>query len=135
MVLASVTLAGWLAFAEEPAVERHPMEVERAVCSECHPGRWTEHDHLHGWDRLHRFPAVRDGALCGICHRKAFCAECHANKEEIKPSDKHKDRPWRESPHRGDYLTRHQIDAKINPAPCFRCHGRRNNETCRRCHR
>jgi hypothetical protein len=40
-----------------------------------------------------------------------------------------------EMPHRGDYITQHQIDGRINPAPCFRCHGRRNNERCAECHR
>jgi hypothetical protein len=27
------------------------------------------------------------------------------------------------------------IDGKIDPASCYRCHGRTNNEQCVQCHR
>ena len=33
--------------------------------------------------------------------------------------------------HRGDYLTRHAVEARSDPASCRKCHGQR---TCRSCH-
>jgi len=105
------------------------------VCSECHT-EWQEaYDHTAGFALGHRFYASSDQRVCETCHRPSFCAECHADKEEIKPSDKHKDAPWRQMPHLGDYLTRHQVDGRLNPASCFKCHGRRNDWRCVACHR
>jgi hypothetical protein len=37
-------------------------------------------------------------------------------------------------PHRGNYVTMHKIDGKVDPASCYRCHGRGNNERCMSCH-
>jgi hypothetical protein len=114
---------------------KHPVEVVKAVCSECHPDKWHDMDHDAGWYKIHRFRSVQRESVCGACHKESFCADCHADKEEIKPSDKYKDSPLREMPHRGDYLTQHKIDGKINPASCFRCHGRGNNRKCGLCHK
>ena len=47
---------------------------------------------------------------------ESFCSDCHAHREELKPSDKYKEYVTRDLPHRGDYLTQHQIDGRINPA-------------------
>jgi hypothetical protein len=116
---------------------KHPMEVQgMPTCSECHPDDWrAELDHRPGYFRKHKFYASRRKQACELCHAGAFCADCHTNKEELKPSDKFKDEPWRNGPHQGDYLNQHRIDGKINPASCFPCHGRKNNEQCRTCHR
>lgn len=114
--------------------ERHPMEVENGLCSECHDDKDYGIEHLPGWFGEHRFRAAQNNALCSMCHAQSFCADCHAGKEEMKPSDKFTESPLRGMPHRGDYITRHKIDAKINPAPCFRCHGRGNNGKCKLCH-
>jgi hypothetical protein len=123
------------AYGQIPETKKHPVEVKEALCSACHPEKWPDMDHTPGWDVAHKFSAQRAGRICSICHKVSFCADCHAVEEEIKPSDKYKQSPARSLPHRGDYLTRHMVDAKINPAPCFRCHGRRNNARCKACHR
>ena len=54
---------------------------------------------------------------------------------ELKPSILRQTDTYRTLPHRGDYLTRHKIDGKINPALCYKCHGRRNDRRCQQCHR
>jgi hypothetical protein len=123
------------AYAQVMYEKKHPVEVEVAICSQCHADKWPDMDHTQRWDVSHKFSASRAGQVCNICHKESFCTDCHGNKEEIKPSDKYKDFPERSLPHRGDYLTQHRIDGKINPAPCFRCHGRQNNRKCRICHR
>lgn len=115
---------------------KHPTEVEApAICSVCHTDGRAALDHTEDFGVRHRFLAQQRSATCSICHVQAFCSDCHANKEELKPSDKYRDAPERMLPHQGDYLNQHKIDGKINPASCFPCHGRQNNERCRVCHR
>jgi hypothetical protein len=115
--------------------DRHPVAVEHGRCSECHTGEHYSIEHTSIWYDDHRFRAAQNESLCSLCHVQAFCADCHAGKEELKPSEKFTEEPLRHSPHRGDYITRHKIDARIDPAPCFRCHGRANNGKCKICHR
>lgn len=125
-----------MAYAQYPSVQKHPIAVEgMPICSQCHPDKWPQMDHKPGWAKTHRFPAAQDSQVCSVCHAESFCSDCHTVQDELKASDKHKDAPERWFPHRGDYLSQHMIDGKINPAECFRCHGRRNNDRCKACHR
>lgn len=121
----------------------HPIELsEKPVCTVCHSSD-TEinlkpvavFNHESDWIARHRFFASKTIQLCDACHKVSFCIDCHAYKEELKPSDKHSDSPQRWLPHRGDYIFQHRIDGRIDPTSCFRCHGRQNNATCRRCHK
>ncbi|RJQ53354.1 MAG: cytochrome C [Nitrospiraceae bacterium] len=113
----------------------HPVAVEKPACSQCHTDEYAAMEHTADFSATHRIFAAQRQQACYLCHRESFCSDCHANKEEIKPSDKYKDAPERFLPHRGDYLNQHMIDGRINPALCFKCHGRKNNERCRACHR
>jgi len=45
------------------------------------------------------------------------------------------DRPSRDMPHKPGYLSIHRMDGKLDPAGCFKCHGRANNDKCTACHR
>src|SRR5512139_1603391 len=115
---------------------KHPMEVQgMPLCSTCHTDWRATLDHRQDYIALHRVHTAQQKRTCELCHVESFCADCHANKEELKPSDKYKDSPARSMPHRGDYLTQHRIDGKLNPASCFPCHGRQNNERCKECHK
>jgi len=116
---------------------KHPVEVAApAICSSCHTDWRAALDHSSDFAaKRHKFYASQNGQACGLCHREAFCSDCHAHKEELKPSDKYRDSPERMLPHRGDYLNQHKIDGRINPTSCFPCHGRQNNERCRVCHK
>ena len=117
-------------------LKSHPMELSTApACIECHTDDRSAVDHTEYFARKGHADFASQGPMCYICHVESFCSDCHANKEELKPSDKFRDRPERFFMHRGDYITQHKIDGKINPASCFRCHGRNNNERCRACHR
>ena len=115
---------------------KHPVEVERMpICSDCHTDWRAAFNHTADFYTRHRFSAAQSKQACIICHKESFCSDCHAHKEELKPSDKYKDSPDLALPHRGDYLNQHKIDGRINPAACFPCHGRQNNERCKACHR
>jgi hypothetical protein len=115
---------------------KHPVDVEgMPICSECHKDGRSALDHTADFTARHKFYSMQQKRTCMVCHRESFCSDCHAHKEEMKPSDKYKDSPDLAMPHRGDYLTQHKIDGRINPASCFPCHGRQNNERCKTCHR
>ena len=115
----------------------HPVEVKGLVnCGECHTDNWAALNHqVDDFYRKHKFYAGQQKFACQVCHQESFCADCHAHREEIKPSDKFRNSPERELPHRGDYLSRHKIEGRIDPASCLKCHGRSNNERCKVCHR
>jgi len=104
-------------------------------CVQCHTDERVSLSHTEGFISRHGVLARGMSSKCNVCHRVSFCNDCHSGKEEMKPSDKYKESPWRELPHRGDYITQHMIDGKIDPTSCFTCHGRKNNERCRTCHR
>lgn len=115
----------------------HPEKVVGLPdCTECHTDQWAKLNHkASDFYVKHRFYAEQQKFACYVCHEESFCADCHAHKEEIKPSDKYKDSPERALPHRGDYLNQHKIDGRIDPVSCVKCHGRTNNERCKECHR
>ncbi|MEI6207102.1 MAG: hypothetical protein WCP20_09985 [Desulfuromonadales bacterium] len=111
-------------------------------CSECHNDQnkgamksLTSFSHTKVFVKNHRYYASTDDRLCSVCHRPSFCADCHTGQVEMKPSVKYGYRPDRELPHRGNFMTLHKIEGKIDPAGCYRCHGRANNERCVACHR
>lgn len=125
-----------------PATHPEALAERRVLCSECHEEQaqgavkaLPEFHHTPIFIREHRLYAMNREKLCSICHEVSFCNDCHATKNEIKPSQKLGNRPDRELIHRGDFMTRHRIEGKIDPASCYRCHGRANNEQCRACHR
>lgn len=114
----------------------HPEAVQGLTdCGQCHTDRWANLNHKAP-DFLFKHGVLAGSrAACATCHQESFCADCHAHKDDLKPSDKYKESPERALPHRGDYLSRHRIDGMIDPSSCLKCHGRQNNEGCKRCHR
>jgi hypothetical protein len=83
----------------------------------------------------HRVPARQRPEICSMCHQQNFCNNCHGVTTELKPSERNQDKTFRRTPHRGDYLSRHRIDGRIDPTSCFRCHGNpKKSKTCVRCH-
>lgn len=119
-------------------VRIHPEKVTGSPnCTECHTDAYAAFNHQAvDFFRKHSVFAMNTRAgSCASCHAESFCADCHAHKEELKPSEKYMDSPERALPHRGDYLFQHRIDGKVNPAACAKCHGRTNNERCLTCHK
>ena len=126
-----------------PASHPEALVVGQQVdCSECHDDQAKGtlkaipvFSHTRAFVKNHRFYAANDDRLCATCHKVSFCTDCHTNQVEMKPSLKYGNRPDREMPHRGNFLTLHKIEGKLDPASCYRCHGRANNERCVACHR
>jgi len=123
----------------------HPESLavgQQVSCSECHEDQqkgtlkaFNAFSHTPSFVKNHRFYASSDDRFCSSCHKSSFCNDCHTNQVEMKPSIKYGNRPDRELPHRGNYMTMHKIEGKLDPASCYRCHGRANNERCINCHR
>ena len=114
----------------------HPEKVQGApICSSCHDAGSAASDHDARWMKTHGAVAVRDQRSCELCHQVSSCADCHGNKEEIKPSSKRGSRFDPATPHRGDYLSQHRIDGRLDPASCIPCHGRRDDGRCATCHK
>jgi len=122
---------------------RHPEEAPgRPMCTDCHNDydseafRYSLFDHTLTFGDDHRFAARNNTPVCQMCHRPAFCADCHGIRTGLKPSLRDHGNVKRRTPHRGDYLTRHRIDGRIDPTTCFRCHGSpRSARQCAQCHR
>ncbi len=135
--LLPLVLAGLYACAHTASLGAvHPMEVTAPpMCRDCHTDWRATLNHTSDYTLRHRFYAEQQSRTCSLCHKESFCSDCHAHKEDIKPSDKYKDSPDMTLPHRGDYINQHRIDGRVNPALCMKCHGRSNNERCVECHR
>ena len=121
----------------------YALGAGRPICTECHSNdlakgalkTYATFDHTPTFVKNHRFQATQDSNTCAVCHAPSFCIDCHGGKVPMKPAKLLADRPDRDTPHRGDYLTLHKIEGKLDPSSCYRCHGRANNDQCRACHR
>jgi len=122
---------------------RHPdateLTVSPKVCTDCHERgqqlAYERYVHTADFGRNHRPEATQGEAVCAMCHQTSFCNDCHATRIELKPSLKNQTETYRSSPHRGDYLSRHRIDGRLDPTSCFRCHGNpKSAQTCASCH-
>ncbi|MEJ2155692.1 MAG: hypothetical protein P8X96_10175 [Desulfobacteraceae bacterium] len=141
LLVASVVAAqrGWAQGKNLPLA--HPQEEgDLRKCSECHETESNEFpfkrfEHTPFFGDTHRLTAVGSQRVCQICHRTSFCADCHGTGAGLRPSVKRHGDTRRLMPHRGDYLTRHRIDGRLNPGKCFRCHGRpKAAASCKPCH-
>jgi hypothetical protein len=115
----------------------HQAEFAQARCMPCHvdlKGYRPESAFRHegSWIASHGALARPSAESCAQCHDQTYCAACHASAtaptrlENLFP-----ERVDRGFIHRGDYVSRHVIDAGANPASCRRCHG---SGFCDACH-
>lgn len=116
------------------------MGERRAFCTKCHgykkePIDFERYNHNALFTGPHRLVAYQDERICALCHSQTFCSDCHANRTELKPSTKNPTENYRRVQHRGDFLARHRIEARMDPTLCFRCHGSpKSAQTCQPCH-
>jgi hypothetical protein len=92
----------------------------------------SDFSHQGDFLRTHGAMARQRAETCATCHDQTKCAECHAAttrpfKAEIQFPEEVESR----FVHRGDFLSRHPIEAAADPASCRRCHG---SGYCRSCH-
>lgn len=114
----------------------HQREFAEARCTPCHvdlKGYEPESAFRHegNWIGAHGSLARPSAESCTACHDQTYCASCHssattpARLETLFP-----ERVDRAFIHRGDYVSRHMVDAGANPASCRSCHGTRFCDAC-----
>lgn len=115
----------------------HQQDFVQARCTPCHTDLKgyrpeTAFKHEGDWLRAHGALARPSAASCAACHDQTYCAECHSpSTTAARPSILFPERVERSYIHRGDYVSRHMIEAGANPASCRRCHG---SAFCEACH-
>jgi hypothetical protein len=119
------------------ACHNHQQDFAQARCTPCHVDLkgyakpQSAFKHEGEWLRAHGALARPSGESCAACHDQTYCAECHSPQTAAgRPSIVFPERVDRTFIHRGDYVSRHMIDAGANPASCRRCHGSAFCETC-----
>jgi hypothetical protein len=117
----------------------HAQDFAEATCAKCHVDLKTfdlvpetAFSHQGDWIGAHGNLARGSAATCASCHDQTYCAECHAAQTTpLRPSIRFPESVDRGFIHRGDYVSRHMVDAGANPASCARCHG---TAFCTACH-
>ena len=117
---------------------RHQEQFAAGNCVLCHPradlrGRVprTALRHDLQFIRDHREQATRQAKACAQCHAQAECTACHDDTQTLPIEQRRPNAIDREQVHRGDYLSRHTIEARSTPASCLRCH---SSASCNGCH-
>ncbi len=116
----------------------HQADFTAARCTPCHVDlkRYEKpvaaFRHAGDFLRTHGSLARPTAETCAQCHDQTFCADCHsATTAAARPSILYPEAVQRDFIHRGDYQSRHMIDAGANPASCRKCHG---SAFCEACH-
>jgi hypothetical protein len=117
---------------------RHDQQFAAGECVLCHPRTdlrsrvpRTVLRHDLEFIRDHREQATRQARACAQCHAEEQCAVCHDDSQRLSIEKRRPTAIDREQVHRGDYLSRHAIEAGSTPATCLRCH---SSASCDACH-
>jgi hypothetical protein len=117
---------------------KHQADFEAGRCTPCHVDLkkyekpMAAFQHAGDFLRTHGGLARPTAESCAACHDQTFCAECHsATTVPGRQAILFPEEVQRDFIHRGDYQSRHMIDAGANPASCRRCHG---SAFCDSCH-
>ncbi len=113
-----------------------PLGSGRPQCFSCHDKTdtsfpYTKFNHDILFVDNHRAQALTGRSTCYLCHGDGFCGDCHDGRQGLKLSQRRPGDIRQRMPHRGRYLDRHQIEGRVNPVSCYRCHG--NPERAERC--
>jgi hypothetical protein len=116
----------------------HERDIAEARCSLCHdprdlaeilPQTFLRHD--EGWIRRHGAAATREAKVCGQCHSDVSCKDCHDTSQTLPIEVRRPEAVTATFVHRGDFVTRHALEARSQPATCVRCH---TPSSCDGCH-
>jgi predicted CXXCH cytochrome family protein len=116
----------------------HRSEFDRGRCTPCHeaqhlrrlrPETFSRHD--TAWIRRHGPMAKRSETQCNQCHTQTQCNDCHDLKQTISVELRNPEKIGAGYVHRGDFITRHPIEARSQPATCLKCH---STSSCDQCH-
>ncbi len=122
----------------DECMQCHKSDFRNIECTKCHTNltelRQKPFDLFsHRGNFLEKHPIVAKGDLvvCSHCHKDNFCTDCHSRMAPMKPSLMRSDEPDRQLIHRGDFLTTHPMDARLDGKQCLTCH---RQNFCQDCH-
>ncbi len=116
----------------------HDDDFDRGQCTPCHrqpqlralvPKTFLRHD--GDFLRDHGRAATRQAQVCSQCHTQDTCLACHDQSQSLTVETRNPDAIDRRFIHRGDFITRHPIEARSAPATCLSCH---TTSSCDSCH-
>jgi hypothetical protein len=120
------------------ACHNHQADYAAGRCTPCHvdlkkyPKPVEAFQHAGDFMRTHGALARTTAESCAQCHDQTYCADCHSAATVAgRQSVLYPEAVQRDFIHRGDYQSRHMIDAGANPASCRKCHG---SAFCEACH-
>jgi hypothetical protein len=115
----------------------HDAEFRDGDCTACHRGtswRRTAPETFVRHDlrflRDHRLAANAHGHTCRNCHAQSECVECHDSSQTLPVAVRRIDAIDRDLIHRADFVSRHAIEARSQPASCLRCHAQQGCDSC-----
>lgn len=117
---------------------RHREQFVQGRCTPCHeapnlrrlvPRSFMRHD--ASWLAHHGVEARGAELACLTCHEQSECADCHDVTQTLSIERRRPDAIHAGFVHRGDFLSRHAIEAAMSPKRCVTCHA---PESCDACH-
>jgi hypothetical protein len=116
----------------------HQQDFAEARCSPCHLDLKayplkpiTAYAHQGDFKKTHGAQAKTSAGTCAACHDQTFCVDCHSPATApAAPAIRWPEEVQREFIHRGDFVSRHMIEAGANPTSCTKCHGGAFCESC-----
>jgi hypothetical protein len=119
------------------ACHNHQRDFAQGSCAGCHVDlkRYDKpvasFQHEGEFLKLHGARAAVSAESCASCHEQTFCADCHsATTVPMRQAIRFPEEVQKDFIHRGDFVSRHMVEADANPASCRRCHGSRFCDTC-----
>lgn len=116
----------------------HEQQWKNAECAPCHaaedlrrttPRTFLQHD--SAFMRRHGALAGFEQRLCQTCHTQRDCQACHDVTQPLTAEMRMPERLEGAFVHRGDFITRHAIEAESAPSRCLSCH---EPQSCDACH-
>jgi hypothetical protein len=130
--------AGQLAPGHDECSACHREDLDAGRCKLCHdrldlyPRRpEAVYSHEKNFFARHGLRAAGNQADCATCHDQSFCGDCHAQTMTVRPSLRFPERVDRQFVHRGDWQSRHALEARAQDVTCLKCHG---TSFCSSCH-
>lgn len=113
------------------ACHNHAVDYAEARCTPCHVSlrRFplkpvSEFAHQGNWVEEHGKAATGSAETCAACHEQTYCATCHATATApMRPEIRFPEKVETDFIHRADWLSRHMVEARADPASCKKCHG------------
>lgn len=116
----------------------HAQQWQRAECTPCHDSQALRHSkprtflqHDAAFMRRHGDLGTLDKSLCQSCHTPSDCQSCHDVSQDLTAEIRAPERLEGATVHRGDFMTRHALEAQAAPTRCATCHA---PQTCDACH-